>query len=192
MTIRPLMGGCMATRGFPVLLLCCKCRLSIGEHQQPWRVCDCRLNKPCLDLLCHLLLATILCLCPILNQSSVNLTTPAGSPAAGSPLDSLPAVPRSDHARSLFPGVGQSWEERQQVTIYTFLSSCSLVLHAVVNHARTHVVGKTRQLDLHFWCIAVEHAPLNIFSVCLTAPRVVSMQLPLLTVQPWIKTTECC
>lgn len=38
----------------------------------------------------------------------------AGSATVGSPLDSLPAVPRSDHARSLFPGVGQSWEDRQQ------------------------------------------------------------------------------
>jgi len=46
----------------------------------------------------------------------------SGSPVVGSPLDKLPAVPRSDHARSLFPGVGKSWEERhQQVLVLVML-----------------------------------------------------------------------
>lgn len=50
----------------------------------------------------------------LVNTSSPGGSVTAGSATVGSPLDSLPAVPRSDHARSLFPGVGQSWEDRQQ------------------------------------------------------------------------------
>ena len=41
----------------------------------------------------------------------------------GSPLDNLPAVPRSDHARSFLPAVGKSWEERHQQVLCP--SSCS-------------------------------------------------------------------
>ncbi|KAA6420817.1 MAG: small conductance mechanosensitive ion channel family [Trebouxia sp. A1-2] len=48
----------------------------------------------------------------------VNTSSPVGSvtgsPMVGSPLDNLPAVPRSDHARSFLPAVGKSWEERHQ------------------------------------------------------------------------------
>lgn len=136
----------MAVYTLSAMLLCLECRLSIGEHQQPWRVCDRRLNTTCLDLLRHFLLATILCLNFILIQSSIKLPTLAGSPVIGSPLDSLPAVPRSDHARSLFPGVGQSWEERQQVVLHTFVSRGSTIVHTAITHTHTAFTGKQRQL----------------------------------------------
>ena len=65
--------------------------------------------------------------CSKQTTRSSDISVPAGSPMIGSPLDSLPAVPRSDHARSLFPGVGQSWEERQHQVSYTASAHSTVV-----------------------------------------------------------------